>query len=280
MGTTASEAKDRARGLYQRLPSSLRAVVRNAREHHTLTLAAGLAFFGILSIGPAVGLGFGLLRMTVSAEAVDGLVDLLEGTFTEQLGLADLLGQMEDQAGRYAGIGLVVLLWPATTLASGWTRALDAVTEAEAAAGVRGLRGRVRGLVPGGILVATMLLGFAAMTFGTALAGGDDITILLAVIGGAVVAQFVFILAIYRWLPSERRPFTRLWAGAILATLGVVLTTVGFALALMFGEGLAEQYPPSLTTAIVIGIWLYAANGSLLLGAEYNEVRAGRGGAE
>lgn len=39
-----------------------------------------------------------------------------------------------------------VLLWPATTLASGWRRALDAVGDQETPPVIRGLVGRVKGL--------------------------------------------------------------------------------------------------------------------------------------
>jgi membrane protein len=255
-----------------RTPDRLQAVVEGASRHNVLMLAAGLAFFGILSIGPAIGMGFGLLRIAVSPEAADGLVELLEGTVSEQLGLVELLQQMEDRAGRYAGIGLLVLLWPATTLASGWTRALDDIAGNEATGGVRGLMGRLRGLVPGGILIGALFVLFAVVTFGTAVAG-EGIVLLLAILGGGVVVSFALNLAIFRWLPSERREWHELWPGALWATLGVSLSTAGFALALVLGENLAEQYPPTLTTSIVLGMWLYGANSSLLLGAEVNQAR-------
>jgi membrane protein len=255
------------------LPDNLRPVIANASSHHTVTLAAGLAFFGILSIGPAAAVGFGLLRFVVSADAADSLVDLLQGAFPEQIGLGDLLEQMEDNAGQYAGIGLAVLLWPATTLASGWARALDAITEADSAGGGRGLRGRLGGLVIGIVLVTGLFMLLAAATFGTALAGGEGALLVVAVVAGAVALQFVFNVVIYRWLPARRRPVRDLWPGAVLATVAIVVVTIGLAVALLFGEGLAEQYPPSLTTPVVLGLWLYASNTALLLGAEYNHVR-------
>jgi membrane protein len=259
--------------LRRRIPSVIVEIVENASRHQTLTLAAGLAFFGIISIGPAVGVGFGLMRLVASPEAADSLVELLQDTFTEQFGLADLLEQMEDRAGRYAGIGLAVLLWPATTLASGWTRALDAIAEVDSAGGLRGLRGRLRALAPAGILIAAMFLLFAVVTFGAA--AFDEGPVLFAgLIAGGIVVQYLLNLVIYRWLPTESWPWSILWKGAGWATLGTILSTVGFGIALTLGEGIADQYPPALTTAIIIGGWLYAANASLLLGAEYLEVRA------
>jgi membrane protein len=267
----ADAARDRA-------PSRLLTVVENTSRHNTMTLAAGLAFFGLLSFGPAVALGFGLLRVVASGDATETLVNVLQGAFPEQLGLGDLLEQMEDNGAQYAGIGLLVLLWPATTLASGWTRALDDIFEVDSDGGVRGLQGRLRGLAPGGILVAALFLLFAAVTFGAAVLGGGgegQIALVVAIGLGAVALQFLFNLVIFRMLPSDKHPWSELWPGAVWSTLGVVTATVGFGLALSFGEGLADQYPPSLTTSIFLGLWLYAANTALLLGGEYNAARLG-----
>jgi membrane protein len=262
----ADEARERA-------PSHLVQLADDVVEHNVLLLAAGLAFFGILSIGPAIAVGFGLLRLLASPEAASSVVDLLKGTFSEQLGLAELLEQMEDRGARYAGLGLLVLLWPATTLASGWTRALNDIDECDTDNALRGLKGRLRGLAPGAVLVAGLLLMLGAVTFGTALVGSDGVVLAVALVLCAVVLQVLFNLMVYRWLPSERLPVRVLWPGALWATAGVALATLGLAGALTIGEGLAQRYPTSLVTSVVIGLWLYGANLALLLGAEHNRIR-------
>jgi membrane protein len=268
-------ATDVAEGAGRFVPAAVRGVVERAGAHHTVTLAGGLAFFGILSIGPAIGVGFGLVRLVSSSAVTDAMIEMLQDGFPETLGLGELLEQMEDRAARYVGLGLLVLLWPATTLASGWTRALDAVNEFDSTGGVRGLWGRLRGAAPGSVLLVGLFLLVGAVTFGSA-ALGDRLGFVIAVTSAAVVLQFCFCLAIYRWLPSTARPLAALWPGALWATAGVVAATIGFALALTLGEGIAEQYPPTLTTAIILGLWLYAANLALLLGDEYNAYRRHR----
>lgn len=64
--------------------------------------------------------------------------------------------------------------------------------------------------------------------------------------------------------------------GAAWSTLGVAVVTVALALALTVADQLAQQYPPALSTAVVLGLWLYGANLSLLLGAELNTARQTR----
>lgn len=261
----------------ERLPPALRAVIDGAARHQTPVLAAGLAFFGLLSLSPAVGVGLGLLRILAPDHVVHTMVDTLQGSFPETLGLSGLLEQMQDRAARYAGVGLLVLLWPATTLASGWRRALEAVCEQETAPAVRGLMGRLKGLTVGLGLLGGMLSLVAAMVAGTALVG-QRTAVLAGIAVAAVALQFGFSLVVYRVLPPESAPWDRLWPGAAWSTLGVALVTVGLGLALTAADQLAEQYPPALSTAVVLGVWLYGANLSLLLGAELNAARQSQAG--
>lgn len=256
----------------RRVPEGLRTVIEGAARHQTTVLAGGLAFFGLLSLSPAVGVGLGLLRLLAPDALVSTLVDTLKNSFPDTLGLANLLEQMEDRAGRYAGVALLVLLWPATTLASGWRRALDAVCEQETTPGVRGLIGRLKGVAVGLGLLGGMLVLVAAMVATTAMAGQRGPAI-AAIVVAAVTLQFGVSLLIYRFLPRASLPWSRLWRGAAWSTLGVFLVTVALALALTIAEQFAEQYPPALSTAVVLGLWLYGANLSLLLGAELNTAR-------
>lgn len=268
----AQAVADRVTRVGRHLPEGVRAVIEGAARHQTTVLAGGLAFFGLLSISPAVGVGLGLLRMLAPDALVGTLVDTLQDSFPETLGLGGLLEQMEDRAGRYAGIGLLVLLWPATTMASGWRRALEAVYEQETTPAVRGLVGRVKGLAVGFGLLAGMLALVAAMVAATTMAGQRGAAV-AAIVAAAVALQFGFALLVYRFLPGESAPWSRLWPGAAWSTLGVGVVTVGLALALTVAGQFAERYPPALSTAVVLGLWLYGANLSLLLGAEWNTAR-------
>lgn len=266
------EARERAGGLAERAPAVVPSLIDAARRHETLLLAGGLAFFGLISLPPAVAVGFGVLRLVASPEAASHLANNLQQVSPETLQLGELLEATQDRGGRYAGLGLVILLWPATTLASGWSRALDAVNEYEALPVARGLAGRLRGLGVGFALLVGVLALFAAVTAGSALVG--QVALLVPLVGAGVAGVFGFCLALYRWLPSQRRSWAALWPGAAWATAGTAVATTGFALALAGAGSLAQNYPAGLSTALVLGLWLYAANLSLLLGDEYNAWRA------
>lgn len=275
MGGESSAAEERAQDALERVPSGVRAVIDAAARHHTFMLAAGLAFLGLVSVAPALGVGLGLLRLVASEQTVNALVAALQGSMGGALGLADLLGQMQDQAGRYAGLGMLVLLWPATTMASGWRRALEAVHDQESTPALRGLAGRGKGLLVGLFLLSGILVLLAALVAAMTVDAGRTV-----VLGGIVVAgltlQYLFALLVYRYLPATSPSWSGLWPGAAASTVGVGLVTVGLGVGLGLVDSLSQQYPPTLSTAMVIGLWLYGANLSLLLGAELNAARRTR----
>jgi membrane protein len=252
----------------EHVPSSWQEIVTSGRDHNLPILAAGLAFFGLISIGPAIAVGFAALQFIASPEAADAVIELLEDTPIDQFGLVDIMRDMEDEAGQFAGFSLLFLLWPATTLASGWTRALNDIFELDVE-GPSGLKGRLRGIAPGSVLLVAVFLVFLAATFGTALLG-EGVLLALAIVPGAIAVQMGFNLVIYRYLPSHRLGWGELWRGAGLATAGVVVGTLGFVALLTFSQDFADEYPEQLVTAIVLGFWLYVTNAALLAGAEYN----------
>jgi membrane protein len=267
------EVQDAGQRVTQETPPLLRRLIARAGDDHVATLAAGLAFFGLISVAPALGMGIAALRLATSPQTADRLVDLVSA-FSSTLALGELLQQMEGKAASYAGVSLVLLLWPATTLASGWTRALDAVHELDSTPGVRGLMGRLKGLLLGlGLLLGVLAL-FGAVALGAGYAGKRTLAFVLVVVISVALA-FVTAVCLYRWFPSTepRAPLARLWRGAAWATAGLALVTVGLAVLLTVAEGFAQKYPPSLATAVIIGLWLYAGNLCLLLGAEYNVAR-------
>lgn len=267
------EAKQRGEHLVEQAPSVLPSLVDAARRHETLLLAGGLGFFGLISLPPAMAVGFGMLRLVAPAEMASALTDALQQAFPDTLQLGKLLDATQDRGGRYAGLGLVILLWPATTLASGWTRALDTVNGFEGLPVARGLAGRVRGLAVGlGLLVG--VLGLLAVVTAVTTLVGQSLVLVPMVAVAAVAGVFGFCLAVYRWLPNQRRPWRALWPGAAWATAGTAAATAGFALVLAAAGTLAGDYPPGLSTVLALGLWLYAANLSLLLGDEYNAWRA------
>jgi len=272
-GTDRTEVvSDRAADVRSRLPPTLRDVIEGAARHQVPVLAGGLAFFGLLSLAPAVGVGLGLLRLLAPDAMISALVDGLRQSFPDTLGLGVLLEQMDERAGRYAGVGLLVMLWPATTLASGWKRALDAVCEHATEPAVRGVLGRLKGVAIGFVLLAGMLVLLGVAVAGTTFLGNRAAVFAMVAVA-AVVLQFGFALLVYRVLPPEAPAWSALRPGAAWSTLGVCIVTVALAVALTAAEQFAQQYPPTLSTAVVLGLWLYGANLSLLLGAELNTAR-------
>ncbi len=75
---------------------------------------------------------------------------------------------------------------------------------------------------------------------------------------------YVFLIALYRFGPPE--PLARAWLGALVATIGAVLGSLGFGLYLGLAPGLGPAFGVLGAVAVAL-VWLYVGALAILLGA-------------
>ncbi|MCM1288485.1 MAG: YihY/virulence factor BrkB family protein [Clostridium sp.] len=99
-------------------------------------------------------------------------------------------------------------------------------------------------------------------------------TALILSIKGALTFAvfFVFILLIYYQLPNRKGRFKDEVMGAVFAAFAWMVMTRGFAIYMRFATKASYMYG-SLTSIVVILIWLYVGMQIILYGAEFNSLR-------
>jgi|SRR5690625_4492903 len=244
-------------------------------------LAAGLTYFAVLSLFPALLAVVSLLGVFGQGQAtVDAVMELLEGAAPEET-LAALRGPIDSlvttpAAGIALVTGLAGALWSASGYVGAFGRAMNRIYEVE--------EGR-----PFWKLKPTMLLLTAVILLLVCLAG------LLLVISGPIAAWVgeliglgetavlvwdiakwpvlvlvvVVILAVlYRMAPNVRQPkFRWISIGAVIALVVWAVATAGFVIYVTnFGSYNATY--GSLAGVIIFLLWLWITNNALLFGAE------------
>ena len=244
-------------------------------------LAAGLTYFAVLSLFPALLAVVSLLGVFGQGQAtVDAVMELLEGAAPEST-LAALRGPIDSlvttpAAGIALVTGLAGALWSASGYVGAFGRAMNRIYEVE--------EGR-----PFWKLKPTMLLLTAVILLLVCLAG------LLLVISGPIAAWVgeliglgetavlvwdiakwpvlvlvvVVILAVlYRMAPNVRQPkFRWISIGAVIALVVWAVATAGFVIYVTnFGSYNATY--GSLAGVIIFLLWLWITNNALLFGAE------------
>ena len=249
-----------------------------AKADQVPLLAAGVAFFGFLSLFPAVVaavLAYGLIADPAQIR-----------TQTQELAAAmpasarDLLLQQIDaltSAPRQGlGFGLAVAVLAALWSASGGTGYL--ITAVNLAYDEDETRGFVRrkllalGLTLGAIIFVVLTIGLFAV--GAAIADGVPTVIrVLLEIARLLVALALITVAlavVYRMGPARDAPRLR-WVsvGAAVATIIWLVASIGFSVYVATFGSYAKTYG-SLAAVVVLMLWLWLTVYAILLGAEIN----------
>jgi membrane protein len=246
-----------------------------SNEDHAKDMAASIAYFSFFSLFPLLvgviaGASLFLERSEIQARLDRMLSDEFPGSAdflrTNVEALIDLRGA--------AGIASVAgLLWSASKMFGALSRGINLAFGMPKGHPFYLSKLRYFGMT---VLVSLLLLSAVAASmaldviaqFKPAQLGLDDST--LTSLGGHL-ASFVFVFAIvlmlYAIVPYKRRPWRELLPGALVAAL---LFELGKALFVLYLEnvGSLEAVYGSLTSVIVLLLWLYFSARVLLFGAE------------
>ena len=269
--------------LGHRIVSSVRAVM-GARDRDS---AAAIAFWAFFSIFPLLLLAVGVtgflfdsaaaqerLRQALDL-AIPGSADFVERHVRSAVSLRGALGL----------VGAVGLLWSASAAIGAVSRTLDRVNGIEERSTPLITKLRQTGLA--GVIVGIMVSS-VALTGLLELLTASDLALLqrigvetrlterLTGEAGAVFLTLVMFLLLYRLAPSSTIDWNDAIPGAILATFLFELAKRGFLLYLSVAADYDLVYG-SLSSVIVMLLWLYISALVLLLGAEFNVRRQRQG---
>ena len=256
----------------------LKRVKAEVKDDNVALLAAGVAFYAMLAIFPAI-----IALVTVYGMVADpNQVESQVGEFAKSLpsGADQLLTQQLQNvanAGRRSlSIGLVVsllaVLWSASSGVQGLIKGLNVVYDERETRGFFKLRALSLLLTLGAIVVAVVALAlitvFPAVVDNLGLGRAGE---LAASIARWVVLALLMLFALavlYRFAPDRANPRWR-WvsSGAVVALLLWLLGSIGFSW-YVDNFGKYNQTYGALAAVIILLLWLFLSAFAVLLGAE------------
>ena len=238
---------------------------------------AGTAFFGFLSMFPAVGIvaaTYGLLADPGTLEAtVEALEYILPAAVLELL--QEQLRSLIAQPPATLGLGLVVsvllALWSGSRGVNALIYAMSRVRrEPERRNFVKSLLVSIGLTVGGAVFVSIALLTIAGLPALVPFPTGND-WVVLAVRWPVLLALSVVVLsALFRWGPDRHpRRVRYIWPGALLASALWMLAGVVFSI---YVENFSNYQATfgSIAAAVVLLLWIYNSAQILVLGAAFN----------
>ncbi|SMH36593.1 YihY/virulence factor BrkB family protein [Azospirillum agricola] len=244
-------------------------------------LAAGVAYYGLLAIFPAVAALVSIYGLVADPMVIEGQISQMAGLLPP-----DALSIISDQARKVAsapsqGLGLGVLfgltltLWSASRGTSSLVSALNVAYGEEERRSFIKLAALSLGLTLAGLLfIIVTLVMIVAVPAAIAIIGLQD-----TVIGWAAslarwpilaVAIMLVLATLYRYAPDRREPKWR-WVtwGSVVATVVWLLGSAGFSLYVSHFGSYNETYG-SVGAVVVLLLWFNLTTYVVLLGAELN----------
>lgn len=252
-------------------------VKREVKDDHMGLVGAGVAFYSLLSLFPALVALISVYGLVVDPAQASKQVNELAAFMPEASRelIERQLTDITDNAKTGLGIGLAVSLLAAIWSASGGMRALMiglniAYDEPETRKFVK-LRLASLGLTFGAVVFAVLSIA-GVVGVPAAFDPDEPVGVVLSWLRWPVLAlvMIVGLAIIYRYGPNRENPQWR-WVswGAVIATLLWVAMTVGFSFYVSSFGKFNETYG-ALAGVVVLMLWLALSSSIVLLGAEIN----------
>ncbi len=236
-------------------------------------LAAMVAYFALLSFVPLIFIALSLFGLAHRADAGDFFVHELKRAFpgTSLGSIIRLVHRVQDNAAALGIIGGVGLLWSSVSLFSALESALNIVYGLP---NRRFLHGKGLAIaMTASVLItlfASLVVGSIGVDFLKHDLGFGHIPAIayLVSVGASLVGVFLFLLAIYRWLPNTRIRLGEALPGAVA---GAVLLEASFqALPLFIRFADVNVTLRTLGGPAILLLWLYVMANVIVFGGELN----------
>jgi membrane protein len=237
-------------------------------------LAAMVAYFALLSFVPLVFLTLSLLGFAHRAEASDFFIRELKHAFpgTSLDSIIKLVRRVQDNAAALGIIGGIGLLWSSLSLFSALESTLNIVYGLPNRRFLHG-KGIAAGLMASVLVTLFVSLVVGALGVGVLkhnLGAFADSPVLAYVvsIGASLAGVFVFLVAVYRWLPNTEVSTRQALPGAILGALVLEVSFQALPVFVRFAD--VNVTLRTLGGPAILLLWLYVMANVIVFGAELN----------
>ena len=245
---------------------------------HVGAYAAQSSYFMLLSFIPFILLVMTSVRFTPLTEVMvkDGILQIVPGEFHSFV--QSITREVYTRSTAVVPITAILTLWSAGKGVQGLTNGLNAICHTVETRNY--FAARIRAAFYTLLFAITIVFTMVLTIFGNEIQGlleehlplvanmTRSIVTMRAVI--SLVAMSIILLLIYKFLPNRKASFKSLLPGAVLGAISWSAFSMGFSVYLDYTGNFSNMYG-SLSTIVVVMLWMYFCMYIILLGAEINE---------
>ena len=279
--------RHRLRNIYMKkmehLKNKVVKVIDIVNSHHTGAYAAQAAYFFMLSMIPIIVLLITMLQFTniTQKEVLESVMQVFP-TSVEGL-VRSIVMEVYRQTGTAISISVLVVIWSAGKGVLSITSGLNCIYDNTATRNYIYLR--VRASLYTVLFIIAIVLSLVLSGFGNSIAllAQKYTPLLIPFIDFMIqirthlnlLVLTLFSATIYKYLPNRKNgvktTMRRQLPGAIFTACGWLILSMIFSIYLDVFKGFSSMYG-SMTTIILIMLWLYMCMYVILLGGEINEL--------
>ena len=246
-------------------------------EDHVGAYAAQSAYFIMLSFIPFIILLLTLIQYTTLTRAdIYGAAQVI---FPDSMNgfVIDIINEVYSKTAVTVSLSAITAAWSAGKGFLALMRGMDSVYDVEEQRNYIILR--FRSAIYTIVFVVSIILSLVVLVFGNSIHRAAVVHMpFLAVITGMIlklkdvvaIAFFTLVfMLLYKFVPNRKARLLSQAPGAVFSSVCWYLFSIGFSLYVTYTPGLSNMYG-SLTTIILVMLWLYFCMYIILLGAEIN----------
>jgi membrane protein len=276
---------DKPTDLHKR--SWLATLRRSAKEFSRDNLtdwAAALTYYAVLSLFPAIIALISILGLVVDPATITRVITDVVSQLGPKSAVDTFKGPIDQIAGNRSGallgliLGVAAALWTASGYVGAFMRAANAIYDVQEGRSFWKRRPMQVVMTFGMVFLLALVLLALVLTGSLAVAIGDAIGVGRSAVDVWNIAKWPVLMVVvmtmfaflYYLAPNVRQPgFRWITPGGVLAVLLWIVASAGFGVYIAHIGSYDKTYG-TLSTVIVLLVWLWITNLALLLGAEFD----------
>lgn len=252
-----------------RVPRRVRRLATWVRSDESLSTAASLAFFALVSLPPSALIGLWLAGLMAGDDRIEQLGQQVAAIAPGELDADEMVVELVGLGTTLGWASLLTVLWPATAYGADLARAFDRLTPTGRRP-MDGLRGRALVIVLIALL-PLVVLGALVLVLFLPHALGEEPLVRVAGYGvaalGVIGALSGFLALLYNLFSPAEVGLASALRGGAWAAGAITVISIGYVIYLRLGANFEERYGSSAFGAVILlGLWLYLTNGALITG--------------
>lgn len=261
----------------KRITDRINNFIMEATENHTGAYAAQSAYFWVLSLIPCILLLLTLVQYTpvTKADVMTAVVHVFPKSINTLI--ISIVNQVYNQSKTMIPLTLLVAMWSAGRGVLSMTSGLNCVYSCPETRNYVYLR--IRAALYTLLMLVSIVVTLIMLVFGNSISlfVNENVPILSNVTDFiietrailAVCLLTVVFMMVYKFLPNRKNGLTKQFPGAVTAAIGWMFASYIFSVYVDIFKGFADMYG-SLTTIVLIMLWLYFCMYIVLLGGQIN----------